>query len=131
MMVLRRRSSSTEQRDTMVTDPNVQAPIDLGVDNPNPRLPPWGNLPTTHANVNFRTTTITTSLTGVTRGVLENGNTSHAYAGETESGTGHPFVGEPQVDLGENTDIEILRDALGQFHVTPMPSTIIKKKHVL
>uniref|UniRef100_A0A803Q5Y8 Uncharacterized protein n=1 Tax=Cannabis sativa TaxID=3483 RepID=A0A803Q5Y8_CANSA len=62
-MVLIRRSSSTEAHNPMAIDPNVQAPTDLGVDNPYGGLPSQGNPHTVPANVNARAIEITTPFT--------------------------------------------------------------------
>uniref|UniRef100_A0A803P1P6 Uncharacterized protein n=1 Tax=Cannabis sativa TaxID=3483 RepID=A0A803P1P6_CANSA len=86
----------------LATNPNVQAPIDSRIDNPNARLPPLGNPSmrtrtggSVPAGTNTRTTRITTPLIEIKLSVQEVGITDTPYTGETGSGTSQPSKREP------------------------------------
>uniref|UniRef100_A0A803NM83 Uncharacterized protein n=1 Tax=Cannabis sativa TaxID=3483 RepID=A0A803NM83_CANSA len=89
-MGVTRCENSTEPRDPMAGDPNVQVP-------PTMTNPSMATRPPSSAQL---VGTFTTEHGG--------------YAGETGSGVGNPSIDEPHVDLGDDTEFARLREAVGQ-----------------
>uniref|UniRef100_A0A803Q9C6 Uncharacterized protein n=1 Tax=Cannabis sativa TaxID=3483 RepID=A0A803Q9C6_CANSA len=88
-MALTRRSVSIEPQDLMAMDPNIQVPSTID------KLPNLARPPQYH-------------------GGSFNKSYPQVYAGKTGPRVGQPSVNEPNINVGDDSELEKLREVIGQ-----------------